>query len=99
MDGNTTIAISLIFMIVGGFVGLYGVIAKRDAKTFSAGKENGALQETLNTMKNTLKAIEETNQTFQREHREEHKEINNRLTKVERDFIRFHSNARMEADE
>ena len=50
-------------------------------------------------MKHTLKAIEETNQTFQREHREEHKEINNRLTKVERDFIRFHSSTRMEADE
>jgi hypothetical protein len=99
MDGNTTITISFLFLVLGGVIGVFGYISKRDAKTYSEGKDDGALQETLRTMQKTLKAIEDSNHAFQADHRNEHKEINARLTKVEHDYIRFSRESRSDLGE
>lgn len=87
MDGNSTFTISVFFMIVGGLGGIYGIIAKRDSKKVQEGKAQGILETTLKTMDETLKSIRSENERFQKDHREEHIKLDDRMKEVEKFVI------------
>jgi len=83
MDGNSTFTISVFFMIVGGLGGIYGIVAKRDSKKIQEGKAQGILEKTLDTMDQTLKSISAANEQFQKDHREEHIQLDKRMKVIE----------------
>ena len=87
IDGNTGLSISVIIAIVGSLVGLFGFIAIRDARKIQEGKAQGVIETTLKSMNETLDAFKKSNDVFQKEHREEHRELNSRLKNVEEDVL------------
>lgn len=99
MDGNSTFTISVFFMIVGGLGGIYGIIAKRDSKKVQEGKAQGILEKTLDTMDQTLKSISAANEQFQKDHREEHVQLDKRMKLVE-DYvlIQKHKSRKIKSD-
>ena len=99
MDGNTSISLALLIAIIGSLIGVYGFISKRDAKKFAEGEQNGALRETLKTMNATLEHIKSANEEFQRDHKQEHREIDNRLRKVENEQVKFARAMRIDSGE
>lgn len=88
MDANSTFTFGLLFMVVGGFSTIYGIVAKRDSKKLQEGKAQGIPEATLKQMNETLDAFKKSNDIFQKEHREEHRELNTRLNKVEEFVVR-----------
>jgi hypothetical protein len=87
MDGNTPITIGLLIAIAGAIYGYSGFQAKRDSKKVQEGKAQGILESTLKTMDETLKSIRSENERFQKDHREEHIQLDKRVTDVERFVI------------
>lgn len=86
-------------MIVGGLGGIYGIIAKRDSKKVQEGKAQGILEKTLDTMDQTLKSISAANEQFQKDHREEHVQLDKRMKLVE-DYvlIQKHKSRKIKSD-
>lgn len=93
MDGNSTFTIGLLFMAIGGFSTIFGVIAKRDSKKLQEGENQGVLKTTLKTMDETLKSIRSENERFQKDHREEHQKLDERMRLVEK-FVDKHEAVR-----
>lgn len=91
MDGNTTITFTLLFGIAGFIYGYSGFQAKRDSKKIQEGKAQGILETTLKTMDDTLKSIRSENERFQKDHREEHQQLDTRMKKVE-DYVLIQKN-------
>lgn len=89
MDGNTPITIGLLIAIAGAIYGYSGFQAKRDSKKIQEGKAQGVLESTLKTMDETLKSIRSENERFQKDHREEHIKLDERMKKVEK-FVDKH---------
>lgn len=87
MDGNTTITISLFLGVAGFLYGWQGFLAKRDSKKLQEGENQGVLKATLKTMDETLKSISLANSQFQKDHREEHQKLDERMKKVEKFVI------------
>lgn len=97
MDGNTSIQIGFLLAFVGSAIGVFGYVSKRDAKKYSEGKEDGALQQLLKSMNATLEKIEKANDQFQREHKEEHKDLNKRLQDVENKYSRMAASKKVDS--
>ena len=91
MDGNTPITIGLLIAIAGAIYGYSGFQAKRDSRKIQEGKAQGILETTLKTMDDTLKSIRSENERFQKDHREEHQQLDSRMKKVE-DFVLIQKN-------
>ena len=64
MDANSTFTFGLLFMFIGGFSAVYGIIAKRDSKKLQEGKAQGILEATLKQMNETLDAFKKSNDIF-----------------------------------
>lgn len=88
MDGNTPITIGLLIAIAGAVYGYSGFQAKRDSKKLQEGKAQGILEKTLDTMDQTLKSISAANEQFQKDHREEHQKLDERMKEVEKFVVR-----------
>jgi len=91
MDGNTTLTMGFILAIIGGISLVSGLIAKRDSKKLQEGKAQGILEKTLDTMDQTLKSISAANEQFQKDHREEHLQLDKRMKQVE-DYVLIQKN-------
>lgn len=87
IDGNASLTIGFVLTLIGSFLAVKGFQANRDSKKLAEGKEAGILEATLKTMKETLEAIRTSNETFQREHREEHQQIDQRIRVIEDDLL------------
>jgi len=99
MDGNTTITISLLIAIIGVLYGWSGFMAKRDSKKIQEGKSQGILESTLKTMDDTLKSIRSENERFQKDHREEHVQLDKRVKDVEEYvLIQKHKSKKVKSD-
>lgn len=83
MDGNTPITIGLLLAIAGFIFGYAGFQAKRDSKKLAEGKAQGVLESTLKIMDETLKSIRSENERFQKDHREEHIQLDKRMKVIE----------------
>lgn len=86
IDGNTSITFGFILALFGGYMAIKGYQAQHDAKTLKLGKDQGILEQTLKTMKDTLNAIRDENESFQKDHREEHKKIDDKII-IEKDVL------------
>ena len=91
MDGNSTITIGLLLGIAGFLYGWAGFQAKRDSKKLQEGENQGVLKTTLKTMDETLKSIRSENERFQKDHREEHQQLDNRMKEVEKFVIKHNA--------
>lgn len=89
MDGNTTLTMGFILAIIGGISLVSGLIAKRDSKKIQEGENQGVLKTTLKTMDETLKSIRSENERFQKDHREEHQKLDERMRQFEK-FVDRH---------
>lgn len=87
VDGSTSITIGLLLALAGGVFGLLGFLNNRDAKKYSEGKEAGIIEKSLNTMNDTLIAFKDSNELFQKEHREEHVRVDKRIRVIEDDLL------------
>lgn len=87
MDGNTPITIGLLIAIAGAIYGYSGFQARRDSNKIKEGKAQGILEATLKTMDDTLKSIRSENERFQKDHREEHIKLDDRMKEVEKFVI------------
>ncbi|HET6786173.1 MAG TPA: hypothetical protein VFH18_09130 [Erysipelotrichaceae bacterium] len=91
MDGNTTLTMGFILAIIGGISLVSGLLAKRDSKKLQEGENQGVLKATLKTMDETLKSIRSENERFQKDHREEHVQLDKRMKDVE-DYVLIQKN-------
>lgn len=88
MDGNTTVTFSLIALVVGAALGVFGYMANVKSKAKQEGIAEGTLQSTMNNIDKKIDKMNDSNEAFQLEHRQEHKELNNRVLKVEEFVVR-----------
>ena len=87
MDGSSTIAFNLLGLVIGTAIGVFGFMASVKSKARAEGVAEGRLQETMNSVKETVTKMNESSEAFQTEHRLEHKELNIRVADVEKFVI------------
>lgn len=83
MDGNSTITLSLLALSLGAGLGVLGYMANAKAKARAEGVAEGRLQETMNNILSKIDKMNESNEAFQKDHREEHRKLDIRMQKLE----------------
>lgn len=83
MDGNSTITLSLLALSLGAGLGVLGYMANAKAKARAEGVAEGRLQETMNNVLAKIDKMNESNEAFQKDHREEHRKLDIRMQKLE----------------
>lgn len=83
MDGNSTITLSLLALSLGAGLGVLGYMANAKAKARAEGVAEGRLQETMNNVLAKIDKMNESNEAFQKDHREEHRKLDVRMQKLE----------------
>lgn len=83
MDGTTSISISLVIMFISFLVSVNGVIKSNNAEKKAEGREQGLISGAIAKMQETLNEMKDTNELYQRENREEHRELTKRIQEVE----------------
>ena len=95
MDGNSTITLSLLALVLGSGLGVLGYMANAKSKARAEGIAEGKLQETMNNALSKIDKMNDSNEAFQKDHREEHRKLDVRMQKLE-NYVLLQKNRKKE---